>query len=243
MREILIISYSDPSSLEERLRGSGARFSKRKGGGFTVAADEPGTETLSAAAAKVIVSDLKPTEMRRLVGLLPVSAPEAKLILPEAIRLTDDVSDEIFVRRKAAEYFQRNDMLILEGFLHFRLGELLEAWALAADRAAGRVLFDRQYVDLMRLLEVASRAERDLPLHNEVCLLLHFDGSCIICDGSGCRIECAHIDRACILAMLSTLAPDAVTVYDLTQGRANELIKCIRELFGKGVVIFSSVIK
>lgn len=77
------------------------------------------------------------------------------------------------VRQRLAEYLERQDTLILEGFVTFRLKEYVEELVTAVDRAVDDFLLEREYREFVALLRhvVESQPDRPATAH---CI---FDGS------------------------------------------------------------------
>ena len=193
----------------------------------------------SKALSDLLTLDLRCFETARLVSLLPLDIRDRRLVLPRALALSFE-EKPFDASRRIEEYLCENSLFIAEGFLRFRLPEVMEAWAAAVDRAGEELLLGREYASLMQLLAAVAEAETGTGCSRSVRLILHADGSATVSDPVSCRIESAGADGAGIMGILIGLAPDEIEVYDLTGGAHAGLLEAIRRVFGKRARIFVS---
>ena len=189
-------------------------------------------ERALAVIAEHILNDLRPLELKRLSALLPLSENERMAILPLAERLSSDFEGMESASNAISAYFAENELLVTEGFVRFRMPELIEKWAAAVDRAGEELILGRSYSELYRILGLVAEVLPGTDRSAEACLMLHEDGSFVISDENGCRIESASCEPKSLMALLAALAPERLTVYDLTRGFAAPVLRAVREMFG-----------
>lgn len=216
--------------LMRRLEEAGESFSE-KGGALLV----PNSAAAAGAISETIVGDLKLPELARLVRLLPVSLREMRAILPRAAALTDDEKLLGYALEAAKEYVRSEKKLIAEGFLRFRLPLVMEAWALAVDRAGEELVIGTEYGALLGMLGETARPEKNA---DELTLILHGDGSFVISDENGCRIESASTHGPALLLLLAGLGPERLRVFDLSGGSSQSVLIGIRSIFGARACFF-----
>lgn len=217
-------------------------FDPRKGRAvFTV----PDEEFISFVhcCAELLVIDIRPTVLGKIVSLLPVSKRCADIIVPAAEELIYPSLEQQYVdsvERDLFDFFKNDSVLIIEGFLRFREPELLEAWAMAADRAGE---------ELHEFIRLSSAAPYLSLIADSICparqssslrLVLFNDGTAHATDGDRLSISFDSIDVASLSAMLLCLSPQVLTVYDLTEGSGSAATKMLKALFGKRAVFFKS---
>ena len=212
--------------LAKRLRAAGEEHLESENGLLV-----KGTPAAAGAISDAIVRDLKPLELARLVSLLPVSLREKREILPRAMELTKNDKQLDFARETVQEYISRENLLIAEGFLRFRLPNVLEDWALAVDRAGEELLLRREFTELAGLFGVFGA-------EGELTLILHRDGSFVLNGGTGLRVESERTDKESIMELLESFDPKRLTVYDLTEGAGRSVTKGIKRRFGSRAEIF-----
>ncbi|MBO4848004.1 MAG: hypothetical protein J5586_02515 [Clostridia bacterium] len=198
-------------------------------------------QAFAEALAGHILKDLKSCELSRLAVLLPVSLRERELILPLASQLADRTDHSGYAAGEITRLLDETRLLIPEGILRFRLPLVLDSWAMALDRAGEELLIDREYTELLMLLGLMTQIGGSGRVNGEVRLILHADGSCVISGGSGQRIECAEADAGELMAILAGIAPERISVYDLTGGKSIGIMHAIRAFFGERASFFISV--
>lgn len=225
---------------ERRLAEYGLEKSTVSSSGAVVTADIEADRlgALASAAARLILEDLRYTELKRLASLLPLSVRERKSLLPLAMELSGETDRFEEVRAELITCLAENDLLVVEGALRFRLQGVLEAWAIAVDRAGEELLLRQEYCALMQLLSVVADAEGSPGFPRRVRVILYPDGSSAVTDQRAFRIESSSSEGACLIGLLLGLSPEYIEVYDLTDGRSRSLLESIRIVFGGKARIF-----
>ena len=218
--------------LSRRLMKAGEEFIP-EGGALLVKKDQ----AAAGAISDCILYDLRPPELARLIGLLPVSLRMRNAILPRAMELASRKDHGAYAKKAVTEFMRGENRLIAEGFLRFRLPAVCEDWALAVDRAGEELAIGNEYAELLRLLAEAAGPEEP-KCGGDVVLILHADGSASVTDERGRRVESCAADEESLLPLIAGFAPDSVSVYDLTGGAKRGLLASIREVFGGKACFF-----
>ena len=153
--------------------------------------------------------------------------------------IADDTELIDYVKTKLEALLGETRLIVAEGVLRFRMPLLEESWAAAIDRAGEELLIDREYTELLELLGLISETSGES--RGEVDLILHSDGSCIITDERGQRIECATAEESGLLPLIMGIAPDTIAVYDLTGGKGIRIMQSISAVFGERACFFISI--
>lgn len=188
------------------------------------------------ALSDVLTMDLSQFELAYMVNELPVSLEEKKAILPEAIRLSRRRCAREKVQEMLEEYFGSHDHLVLEGFMAFRMKECKQEWERCVIRAADELLLNVEYMELMQALAAFVRLRA--PRMREVYVILNPDGSCTLTDEEELRIDYERCTTDGIMSILVGLAPERITVYDLSGGRSAGLGESLTRIFEGRVRFF-----
>ncbi|MBR0136253.1 MAG: hypothetical protein IJM18_08625 [Clostridia bacterium] len=230
------IEYSElvATLLKRRFEENGSASAEIESSGSAVSVEF--SKEAVTALARFILYDLKPCELARLSGLLPAARRERSAILAISAEMTNESVYYDDVVNALTEYARENALINVEGFLRFRIPFVLEDWAAAIDRAGEEFLLCREYASLLKLLDLigcgAPYGEKAL------CLILHEDGSCVITDRRGARIECESIEAQSLVALLVCFAPEKLEVYDLTSSGRLPILRTIRNVFGERAEFF-----
>lgn len=216
-----------------RLRGAGT--------GRAVAQLKSATDEfeLADALGEVMLDQASRSEIAHAVEELALSPEEKRIVLPEAERLAQRAfgpKTRERVREKLLSHIELADETNLEGFMRFRLRELLALFAAAAGKAADTLVLRGDYLELMAVL--ASFARMQPPRTKEVCLVLNADGSCTLTGAGGARINCENTGREGLISILLGLAPESIIVYDLSCGRGALLCEVVSRVFRERVRLF-----
>lgn len=221
-------------ALADKLERAGAECSL-EGSRLTVIVNDGEEEKLSFAVADFILNDVMRDRMRRVAGMYPLSEDRVQRAVENAAGMLPN-EDAAEMEKLISEHFAENDMLVPEGFLRFRRPDLLESWALEADRAALDIAAGSELEELCSLVSLLSGAHA-VGMGNMRLLLLP-DGSSVLSDDSGCRIECGASDETVISALIDSFRPETLTVFDLSPDGMPELRRRIRAVFGERAVVF-----
>ncbi len=194
---------------------------------------------LAGALSDVMLDEAARREIVLAVEELALSPEEKRIVLPEAERLAlraFGAKTRERVREKLMMHIELSDETNLEGFMRFRLRELLALFAAAAGKAADTLVLRGDYLELMAVL--ASFAQMQPPRTKEVCLVLNADGSCTLTGAGGSRINCENTGREGLISILLGLAPESIIVYDLSCGRGALLCEVVSRVFRERVRLF-----
>ena len=238
MKVLKIISCEYGVELMEKLKklftSAGVR-SIFEDGAVSAFIEEGEEERAAIAAADFLLEAVRGEELNKLVRLYALSPKAEKSAVAAAIEESRPES-----RAEAAalilSHIKENDILIPEGFIRFRMPELYEEWVRAAGRAALEASAKLELEELCGLVSLLSGA-RPKGMGNMRLLLLP-DGSAVLSDDTGCRIECMDPDEAVISALVDCFRPETLTVYDLSPEGMPGLRLRIREVYGKNAVVF-----
>ncbi len=205
-----------------------------------VSAEVGSPEELSSwimAIGRLLLKDMAHFEMARLINELPLTLAQKQMALPEAIRSARSFNAESRILRSLREHFDEHEHLNLEGFMRFRMKDVLEGFSLCVDRAAEEILLRSEYLELMSVLSAYVRMRP--PCIREISIILHPDGSCTLTDDSDSRIDCESCSDDSVMNVLIGLSPERITVYNLT-GRDDSLLsEALKRVFKDRVKFFS----
>ena len=198
--------------------------------------DEADLAKWCEAIARLLMMDLSYFEVATMVSELQVPLREKRKILSEAILHVHKIGGVGSVKRGLMEHFQVHDSLVLEGFMRFRMKDVLDKWELCVDRAAEDVLVKAEYMELMSVLSAFVQLQP--PKMKEISLILNPDGSCTLTDNSDSRIDCSRCSDDGVVGVLVGLAPEKITVYDLSEGRNHEVAEALMRVFEDRIRFF-----
>jgi len=217
--------------LERRLTQTGHAFTLTpEGQDVLVEVAEPGgLDALCVALALLLCRDLCQFELAKLTDRLPLTLPEKQAVLAEAIHCARKVERPGAVRRALRIYLEEQEELHLSGYMRFRMTDTVNAWRLCVQSATEELMLEKEYLELMGVLRAFVQVKPTRV--REVSLLLHPDGSCTLTDDSDARIDYDASDPDRLVSLLVDLAPERLTVYDLSSERGNELTEMLARVF------------
>ena len=191
------------------------------------------------ALEMILLGDLAHFELARMVNDLPLELEEKRRILPEAVKLSraclpSAASDGIL--RALMAFYAEDSHLNLEGFLRFRMQDVLQDWKMCVMRAAEELLLEEEYWELMQIL--AAFVQLRPHQVQDVYIVLNPDGSCTLTDDRDSRIDYEKCTGDGVLSVLVGLAPERITVYDLSGGACGWLADSLVRVFEHRVRIF-----
>ena len=192
---------------------------------------------LSAALAELMLLDMRYFEIAALVEKLAVPLKDKQRILSCALRFTIPAADIEKASEGILFYLGESHLLILEGYIRFRLQDAAENWSVLVDAAVEEAMLEEEWSELTNLLGLFSLFH---PCEAEtIAVILNPDGSCtlskVLNDGGeapGFRIDCAPDHAESVLSMLLGMRPERIELYDFSFGRAEKLRSCIERVFG-----------
>ncbi len=229
-----------PRLIKRRLKRLGVSLNLREGEGKKTAAAQLETETdmdaWCAAVAEVLLYDIAHFELARLVNDLPISLEQKKLALPEAIKSARGVGTPQALKREIAQHYEENESLILEGYVRFRMKDVQKAWEFTVVRAVEEILINNEYLELMSVL--SAFVQLQTPRIKDVSVILNPDGSCTLTDDMNSRVDYEKCTGDGVVSILVGLAPERITVYDLSGGKNTMLAEILIRVFEDRVRFF-----
>ena len=183
-------------------------------------ADVDELRLFSRALSELMLVDLRYFEFARMVDMLPFSVDEKKKILPCALGSAPE-SDPNMISERVFDYLCDNSLLNLNGFLRFRLQDVIARGQVAVDIAA------EEFLGMFSDVRPTDGTD--------VLVILQPDGSCTVTDGDKLRIDCAPNSNEGVLSMLTGMAPSHITLFDFSNGACDKLCRAICLLFGTHV--------
>lgn len=110
---------------------------------------------LADALSEVLLDEASTREIAFAVDELALTADEKRIVLPEAERLAKrafGAKTRDRVREKLMMHIELSDETNLEGFMRFRLRELIALFTAAAGKAADTLVLRGDYIELMSVL-------------------------------------------------------------------------------------------
>lgn len=236
---IMSIDYKRelPVFLKRRLKKNGVRAVRSEEGLVQVEVERDGIAALSKVLADLMLCDLRPFEIMRLINLLPKELRDKGIIFQYSLKITSECHTRDLIEKSIAEYLLAESVFVVEGFLRFRNTIMLEEWAAAVDKAGEEHLLAVEYRDILKTLRLVNSIDATDCEDNGAVVILYGDGSCTIT--MGCiRIECCKVQQSRIISLLVTLAPVKVTVYDLTDGSGIRITNILYAVFNKAMTLY-----
>ncbi len=182
-----------------------------------------------SALSRLLLHDIAPFELAKIVDGLPFDLEEKEEILTEAVKNAKNVLGYNAIRQKLREYFADNDSLNLEGFVFFRMNDTKNSWEACVDEAIHEFAVRNEYLELMSVW--ASFAKMSPSRTSQINVILHPDGSCTLTDESDSRIDCSKCSFDGIVSVLVGLAPEHITVYDMSAGESRGMAELLLRVF------------
>lgn len=218
------------SLLQERLSSQGAVFAVSPAlGGVGVRTEAAGLPGLCRALGQLLLKDMLPFEMERLVDRTPLPLMDKEQVVSQAVDCALEQADLSDTPGRLMAHLKRESRLCLEGFLHFRMQETVLFWQLCAEEATSALLMERELSEVAGVLQLMllNRPPRCRTLR----LCLHGDGVCSLSDGEELHMEYVDESGQGIISLLVGMAPARLLVYDLSGGRRQGLVTALTEIF------------
>lgn len=188
-----------------------------------------------SAVSGLLLYDLSHWELAMRVDALPLKLREKQWILPKAVKLSRAV-EKCNIESALTSFFSEKDELNLEGFVRFRMQNVQLAWDACVRQAAEELLLEMEYRKLIGILTAFVRIQK--PQIDCVYIILNPDGSCTLTDDMDMRVRYAHDMGDGVVSLLVGLAPERITVYDLSGGRSDMLTDILLRVFEDRVKYF-----
>jgi len=187
------------------------------------------------------------------------NSAEKKEIMANALKIINNnensfVNSLFQIRRrniiisKLLEYFDSTDVIILDGFVNFRLKEYKKGLEEIVDKAVDDFLMEREYKEFIRLLKYFVEIQE--PKFNAIHIIVSADDKYMLFDD-----EKREITNECIADFISeiaedelnyddllvssliTLAPRKIVIHNPAEFRNKELLETIKNVFCGKVII------
>ncbi|KJS81932.1 MAG: hypothetical protein JM58_16060 [Peptococcaceae bacterium BICA1-8] len=210
---------------------------------------------LANIIADIIIEDWAQILIKRIIRdhYYYFNEEEKKNIREKAFELlkNDVFSYKPIIRRnnivhRVIEFLERNQEIVLEGFVNFRLKDYIMEIEDIVDSAVDDFLLEKEYLEFIRLLRYFVEIQE--PKVNEVHILLEKNNVFKLVDRNGKLIESEYLDgfsvelmnnsinyEDLLISALITLAPRLVVIHLVNQGEPKDTIKTIENVFGKRV--------
>ena len=236
--EITTLEYDVPLKklLERRLSESDTEASIHTvEDGVLVRISKSGTSALAEATAKVLLRDLQYLVLAKMADAMPLSLSEKRVVLTDALYTARLREERAPVTHALIEYLKDTSALCLDGFLHFRMQEVLMLWQLCVEQATGKVYVQKEYGELMQALQAYVRSQR--ARMGELRLCIHADGSCTLMDDDRLMIEYADSSPDGLVTLLVNMAPQRLVIYDESGGAQERLCNALKEVFSDRIEV------
>jgi len=148
------------------------------------------------------------------------------------------------ILNEVMKFLERNDEIVLEGFVNFRLKDYVVEVADIVDAAVDDFLLEKEYMEFIRLLKYFVEIQE--PKVNEVHILLEKNNTFKLVDRDGNPIENEYLDgfslelmsssinyEDLLISALITLAPRVVVIHLNNSPGPRETVKTIENVFGR----------
>lgn len=229
-----------PRLVKRRLRKAGFPFllqdeeNKRSASAKTETDEE--ADAWCTAVAELLLYDIAHFELARLVNDLPIPLEQKKMVLPEAIKSARSIGSTQTLKREIAAYYEETGSLVLEGYVRFRMKDIQKAWELSVIRTTEELLIKNEYLELMSVLSAFVQLQP--PRIKDVSVILNPDGSCTLTDDMDSRVDYEKCTGDGVVSVLVGLAPERITVYDLSGGKSTMLAEILIRVFEDRVRFF-----
>lgn len=184
---------------------------------------------LAEATARVLLRDLQYLVIAHMTDAVPLPLTEKRIVLRGALAAARQREEIAPLRMQLAAYFGEQNSLCLDGFLCFRMQEVLMLWQLCVEQAAQKRILDAEYGALMQSLR--DYAAQQQARMGELRLCIHPDGSVTLSDDDRLEIEYADSSPAGIVTLLVRMAPQHLSILDRSGGAQSELCSTLLSVF------------
>ena len=167
----------------------------------------------------------------------PFSLEEKRSLVLSAARAARSQEDTTLLKRQLTAYLRRENRLCLEGYMRFRMEGTLLFWELCIEQAAAQLLLQKEYGELISLLQGYVQEQPDKLEELQLCL--HEDGSCTLTDKEALCIEYADPSQEGLVSLLVSMAPRHLTVYDLAGPGQQGLVETLLQVFSGRISLYT----
>lgn len=154
------------------------------------------------------------------------------------------------ILNKLLDYLTANEVLVVEGFVTFRLKEYLDELEDVVDRAVDEFLLDREYQEFIKLLRYFVEMQESKV--TRVKVYLERDGTFAIRDELGKKVGTAVVDELTatmmegglefedlLVSSLIMLAPREIWMHSKDHERWSSGLETLRNVFGERIKVCS----
>lgn len=214
---------------------------------------------IANALCDVLFTHWRDTVLRKLVksGYGYFAADEQEAISRSAVEIlqprgVEQAALHILGQRgqvysRLLDYLSANDVLVLEGFVTFRLKDYMAELEDAVDNAVDDYLLEREYREFIKLLKYFVDVQE--PKISEVNVIVEVGGSFRLVDNQGNVIRDAHLAEFVVemvdtevnyddllISALVTIAPRKLIMHCRPEARREESFSTIESVFAGRVV-------
>lgn len=232
------------ATLRRHLDRSGVDYTITESSEHSLCIDTSSPERMDAfcnAVCNLLASDIAKFELAEIVRALPASHEEKKQILSDAIRYSNHATIRSKILREIKEHFKDSHILILEGFVRFRMSDTLRTWERCVDHAVEEMLLIAEQKELLDL--IGSFARLAPTSIEQISIILQEDGSCSLTNDMDTHVDYPKESANSIIDLLISLSPKQIVVYDLSNGNSLELLHAIYRIFEGRVKVYRTVFK
>ncbi len=216
---------------------------------------------LANAISDLIVNVWEQDVLQRIVNseYRNLGEDDRAVVLRESQRLLDGGADDGetgllrkvgrkgHILREVATYFETEDLLIIEGFLNFRLGAYVGHLETAVEKAVDEYVLQKEYREFILLLRHFLNAQE--PRIERVHVLVSPDGGFRLLDDAGTAISERYLEQCLseagqkdinrddlLISALITIAPKRLKLHSLP-GMDNDGLRTLRAVFSDRLTI------
>ncbi|MBR0082126.1 MAG: hypothetical protein IJP98_05255 [Clostridia bacterium] len=193
------------------------------------------TAALAEATSRVLLRDLQYLVIARMTDTVPLPLAEKRVVLRNALFAARSREERAPLCHALTAYFAAENALCLDGYLCFRMQDVLMLWQLCVEQAAQKVLVELEYGAMMQALRLYA-AEQQSKM-GELRLCIHPDGSCTLSDDDRLLIEYADSSPEGIVTLLVNMAPRRLVILDCSDGAQSRLCEALLEVFAEKAVL------
>ena len=190
---------------------------------------EDALQRLAEATARVLLRDLQYLALARMTDDMPLSLIEKHRVLRDALALARGHEQCGPVSDALAAHLREQNALCLDGFLCFRMQDVLMLWQLCVEQATQKVLLEKAYDERIALLRTFAATQQTKM--GTLQLWIHPDGSCTLSDDGRLQIEYADPSPEGVVSLLVQMAPRRLVIFDCSDGKQTALCQTLLEVF------------
>lgn len=154
------------------------------------------------------------------------------------------------ITHRIMEHIEQNQLLLVEGFINFRMRDYLTEIKFAVEVAAEELKNEKEYNDFVNLLKYF--VDTQAPRIKEVNLLINGNGRFYLWDHKGCKIEEQYVQHYIddllledlsiddlLISILISIAPRKIIIHHSSKLDQNESLEIIKNVFADKIMFCS----